>query len=170
MRMTNMACAQSRALRTHGRVSGMPDHLDATPLLTPEQDSVVKLGDFGLAKDGTGQENATTQCGTPDYMAPEVLEGRPYEAAADIFSLGAVLYALLTSRFPKMLALHVSQVPPRLKRPPPRRPRHARTLDPCPCSPPLPFLCLPPAAPPSPPPTPLLHPPPLPPPYTPASA
>ena len=55
----------------------------------------AKLGDFGLAKDGTeGPSNATTQCGTPDYMAPEVLEGRPYEAAADIFSLGAVLYAL----------------------------------------------------------------------------
>ena len=75
------------------------------------QDSVVKLGDFGLAKGNEkGQEgNATTQCGTPDYMAPEVLEGRPYEAAADVFSLGAVLYALITSRFPKMLALHVSQ-------------------------------------------------------------
>eukprot|EP00964_Phaeocystis_antarctica_P119321 scaffold83069_cov60-Phaeocystis_antarctica.AAC.3 len=80
----------------------------------PNQDAVVKLGDFGLAKDDTnsGPSNATTQCGTPDYMAPEVLEGRPYEAAADIFSLGAVLYALITSRFPKMLALHVSQGKP----------------------------------------------------------
>jgi serine/threonine protein kinase len=90
-------------------------HRDVKPenIFITEEDAVVKLGDFGLAKDGNeGPSNATTQCGTPDYMAPEVLEGRPYEAAADIFSLGAVLYALITSRFPKMLALHVSQGKP----------------------------------------------------------
>ena len=91
-------------------------HRDVKPenIFITEEDAVVKLGDFGLAKDDTnsGPSNATTQCGTPDYMAPEVLEGRPYEAAADIFSLGAVLYALITSRFPKMLALHVSQGKP----------------------------------------------------------
>ena len=132
-------------------VPGVLEHRFHASLRDPKQDAVVKLGDFGLAKDGTeGPSNATTQCGTPDYMAPEVLEGRPYEAAADIFSLGAVLYALpnptlnpnpshnpshtptptpnpdpnpnprtnqvlyalLTSRFPKMLALHVSQGKP----------------------------------------------------------
>ena len=68
---------------------GVLKHRFHASLRDPKQDAVVKLGDFGLAKDGTeGPSNATTQCGTPDYMAPEVLEGRPYEAAADIFSLG----------------------------------------------------------------------------------
>ena len=84
-------------------------HRDIKPenIFITQDDAAVKLGDFGLAK-GQG-EQATTQCGTPDYMAPEVLEGRPYTIAADVFSLGAVLYALITSRFPKMLALHLGQ-------------------------------------------------------------
>jgi serine/threonine protein kinase len=105
-------------------------HRDVKPenIFITQEDSVVKLGDFGLAKGGeTAQEgNATTQCGTPDYMAPEVLEGKVYTSAADVFSLGAVLYALITSRFPKMLALHLGQAraapapaPPRPT--PPRR-------------------------------------------------
>jgi len=92
----------TRASHVHGvctecawYVPGVLEHRFHASLRDPKQDAVVKLGDFGLAKDGTeGPSNATTQCGTPDYMAPEVLEGRPYEAAADIFSLGAVLYAL----------------------------------------------------------------------------
>ena len=57
-----------------------------------DSDSVVKLGDFGLA---TALDTAETQCGTPDYMAPEVLQGKSYSAQADVFSLGAVLYALV---------------------------------------------------------------------------
>ncbi|MDO5703324.1 MAG: protein kinase, partial [Lachnospiraceae bacterium] len=49
-----------------------------------------KLGDFGIAKK---LENATyshTQMGTLSYMAPEVYQGRPYNATADIYSLGLV--------------------------------------------------------------------------------
>jgi len=52
---------------------------------------------------------AKTQVGTPDYMAPEVLEGRPYSGAADTFSLGATLYAMVCASFPKMLALYLGQ-------------------------------------------------------------
>eukprot|EP00966_Prymnesium_polylepis_P208397 4827787-Prymnesium_polylepis.1 len=74
-------------------------------------DTAVKLGDFGLAMSMEG-EATKTQVGTPDYMAPEVLEGRPYAAAADIFSLGAVLYAMVCAAFPKMLALALSQGKP----------------------------------------------------------
>merc|ERR1719453_2999820 len=42
-------------------------------------------------------------------MAPEVLEGRPYSGAADTFSLGATLYAMVCSSFPKMLAMYLGQ-------------------------------------------------------------
>ena len=98
MHDTRIACARcvhDVCMECARYVPGVPEHCFHASLRDPKQDAVVKLGDFGLAKDGTeGPSNATTQCGTPDYMAPEVLEGRPYEAAADIFSLGAVLYAL----------------------------------------------------------------------------
>lgn len=56
----------------------------------------VKLGDFGIAKvlDSTAAE-AQTLIGTPIYLAPEVVNNKPYNAKADIWSLGVVLYELL---------------------------------------------------------------------------
>ena len=38
-------------------------------------------------------QQANTQCGTPDYMAPEVLEGSEYSRPADVFSLGGAAQA-----------------------------------------------------------------------------
>jgi ABC-type phosphate/phosphonate transport system substrate-binding protein len=61
------------------------------------------LTDFGIAKI-IGQESALTQTtellGTPYYMAPEQAAGKPLSAAADIYSLGVILYELLTARKP----------------------------------------------------------------------
>ena len=56
----------------------------------------LKLGDFGLAKDGVTEaaSGAKSICGTPEYMAPEVLNSRA-QPAADIFSLGLVFYEIL---------------------------------------------------------------------------
>ncbi|MEZ0389505.1 MAG: WD40 repeat domain-containing serine/threonine protein kinase [Verrucomicrobium sp.] len=56
------------------------------------------LGDFGLARwEGHGASLSLTMValGTPDYAAPEMAQGRAPSAAADIFSLGAILYHLL---------------------------------------------------------------------------
>lgn len=56
-----------------------------------------KLGDFGIAK--TMERTMTgTMVGTYNYMAPEVFSSRPYGSAADIYSLGLVLYWLLNER------------------------------------------------------------------------
>lgn len=56
-----------------------------------------KLGDFGIAK--TMERTMTgTIVGTYNYMAPEVFSSRPYGSAADIYSLGLVLYWLLNER------------------------------------------------------------------------
>lgn len=58
----------------------------------------VKLADFGLAKILSESEFASTHCGTPDYLAPEVHQsspGRPYTEVVDMWSLGVVLYVIL---------------------------------------------------------------------------
>uniref|UniRef100_A0A0G4HG77 non-specific serine/threonine protein kinase n=1 Tax=Chromera velia CCMP2878 TaxID=1169474 RepID=A0A0G4HG77_9ALVE len=61
----------------------------------------VKLGDFGIAK-VLDHENmlAKTNIGTPYYMSPELLHGRPYDQKSDIWSLGCVLYEMCTLRPP----------------------------------------------------------------------
>ncbi len=65
-----------------------------------------KITDFGLAKSLDAGQNGTTKTGdvlgTPSYMAPEQAGGRPDDVgfAADIYSLGAILYEMLTGRPP----------------------------------------------------------------------
>jgi len=64
-------------------------------LLTP--DGHICLTDFGLAKEGIGPEDRTiTFCGTPEYLAPEVLKGKGYGKAVDWWSFGSLVYEMLT--------------------------------------------------------------------------
>ena len=61
----------------------------------------VKIMDFGVALIPTGSRTqAGTVLGSPKYMAPEQLAGKPTDGRADIFSLGAMLYEMLTSATP----------------------------------------------------------------------
>jgi len=62
----------------------------------------VKIADFGLARlaGATQLTSEGTVMGTPAYMSPEQVRGEPLEARSDIFSLGVVLYELLTRRLP----------------------------------------------------------------------
>ena len=61
----------------------------------------VKLADFGIAHLQTGAKTQTsTLLGTPKYMSPEQISGQPVDGRADIFSLGVVLYQLLTGTVP----------------------------------------------------------------------
>eukprot|EP00541_Cyclophora_tenuis_P014409 CAMPEP_0116562530 /NCGR_PEP_ID=MMETSP0397-20121206/12207_1 /TAXON_ID=216820 /ORGANISM="Cyclophora tenuis, Strain ECT3854" /LENGTH=355 /DNA_ID=CAMNT_0004088829 /DNA_START=88 /DNA_END=1155 /DNA_ORIENTATION=+ len=74
-------------------------HRDLKPenlLLNSEHnDSDIKIADFGFAKKVTEPNTLTTQCGTPGYVAPEILEGVPYDTKADMWSLGVIVYILL---------------------------------------------------------------------------
>mmetsp|Transcript_7291 Transcript_7291/g.11091 ORF Transcript_7291/g.11091 Transcript_7291/m.11091 type:complete len:329 (-) Transcript_7291:102-1088(-) len=59
------------------------------------QSSQIKITDFGLAKLKNKQDKMETACGTPGYVAPEVLKKQKYTEAVDIWSLGVILYILL---------------------------------------------------------------------------
>jgi len=64
-------------------------------------DAMIKLGDFGLSRSlSTFTHFAQTVVGTPHYMAPEVLSSSPYAHAADVWSVGIILFELLTLKRP----------------------------------------------------------------------
>jgi len=54
----------------------------------------IKVADFGLSKN-FGDEKMMTSCGSPGYVAPEVLECETYDKAVDMWSIGVILYILL---------------------------------------------------------------------------
>uniref|UniRef100_A0A8C6PWW4 Serum/glucocorticoid regulated kinase 2a n=1 Tax=Nothobranchius furzeri TaxID=105023 RepID=A0A8C6PWW4_NOTFU len=66
-------------------------------ILLDSQGHVV-LTDFGLCKEGVEPEGTTsTFCGTPEYLAPEILRKEPYDRTVDWWCLGAVLYEMIYS-------------------------------------------------------------------------
>ncbi|XP_063434507.1 calcium/calmodulin-dependent protein kinase type IV-like [Mytilus trossulus] len=59
------------------------------------EDSALKVADFGLSKILDHEVQMNTVCGTPGYCAPEVLAGKKYTPAVDIWSCGVITYILL---------------------------------------------------------------------------
>jgi len=74
-------------------------HRDLKPenllLMSENSDSDIKIADFGFAKRAISSTCLRTQCGTPGYVAPEILEGQKYDQRADMWSVGVILYILL---------------------------------------------------------------------------
>lgn len=73
-------------------------HRDLKPenilLKTSAPGAEVMIADFGFARSMTGSRRGTA-CGTPGYVAPEVVQGRPYGSEVDCWSLGVILFILL---------------------------------------------------------------------------
>ena len=59
---------------------------------------VVKVADFGVARVKAQTGVMTAETGTYRWMAPEVIEHKPYDHKADVFSYGIVLWELLTGK------------------------------------------------------------------------
>jgi eukaryotic-like serine/threonine-protein kinase len=77
-------------------------HRDVKPAnIIITTDGKVKITDFGIAKIASSNLTTTGQfLGTPNYMSPEQVSGSPVDGRSDLFSLGVVLYELLTNRKP----------------------------------------------------------------------
>jgi calcium-dependent protein kinase len=65
-----------------------------------EQNNFVKIIDFGTARKFTKGKKLRQVIGTPFYMAPEIFNEKKYNEKADIWSLGIVMYILLTGKAP----------------------------------------------------------------------
>jgi len=76
-------------------------HRDLKPenllLMNLDSDTEVKIADFGFSKAVVAPDIdcLTTRCGTPEYVAPDVLSGKAYSAKVDVWSLGVIIYILL---------------------------------------------------------------------------
>ncbi|CAH8368538.1 unnamed protein product [Eruca vesicaria subsp. sativa] len=79
-------------------------HRDLKPqnllLSSKEVTPLLKIGDFGFARCLTPESMAETFCGSPLYMAPEIIRNQKYDAKADLWSAGAILFQLVTGKPP----------------------------------------------------------------------
>jgi serine/threonine-protein kinase len=80
-------------------------HRDLKPenIMVDENDN-VKLIDFGIASDASARRltyaNITATLGTPNYISPEQVKGKRGDGRSDIYSIGVILYEMLTGRLP----------------------------------------------------------------------
>ncbi|CAL9780220.1 unnamed protein product [Musa acuminata subsp. burmannicoides] len=79
-------------------------HRDLKPqnllLSTYDENATLKIADFGFARSLSPSTLADTLCGTPLYMAPEVMELKKYDGKADLWSVGVIFYQLVTGKTP----------------------------------------------------------------------
>lgn len=74
-----------------------------------DSNGYAKLTDFGLAKFIEKEEKALTFCGTPDYLAPEVILGKGHNRPADWWTLGILTYEMI-SGMPPFYSSQVNQM------------------------------------------------------------
>nr|CAD7406714.1 unnamed protein product [Timema cristinae]CAD7430758.1 unnamed protein product [Timema monikensis] len=81
----------------------------------PDHTGILKLTDFGFAKETLSKATLQTPCYTPYYVAPEVLGPEKYDKSCDVWSLGVIMYILLCG-FPPFYSNHGLAISPGMKR------------------------------------------------------
>ena len=76
---------------------------------TESLESEIKLADFGLSTLVSEEDMLRTACGTPGYVAPEVLKNKGYTKAVDMWSIGVIMYILLCG-FPPFYEENTAQL------------------------------------------------------------
>jgi len=93
-------------------------HRDLKPqnllLTTNDDNAYLKIADFGFAREIEPENMAATFCGSPLYMAPEVIDGEKYNEKADLWSVGVILYEMFTGATPFM-AFNLVQLSKQIK-------------------------------------------------------
>ena len=81
-------------------------HCDMKPknllLMSEDNDSFIKLADFGFAARCHTPKSLTKQCGTPFFVSPEILMRQPYDHQSDMWSVGCIVFLLLSGNLPFM--------------------------------------------------------------------
>jgi eukaryotic-like serine/threonine-protein kinase len=118
LRLAKQLCAGLGAAHAQGVI-----HRDIKPEnLILDNAGNAKLMDFGIARPvkraAPGQTQAGFVVGTPQYLAPEQLEGREADQRADIYAVGVVLYEVFTGKRPfeaenpvKIILKHLNEAP-----------------------------------------------------------
>jgi serine/threonine-protein kinase len=78
-------------------------HRDLKPSnIMIDKEGSVRIMDFGIARSLTAKRitGARVMIGTPEYMSPEQVEGKEVDQRSDIYSLGVILYEMVTGRVP----------------------------------------------------------------------
>jgi serine/threonine protein kinase len=73
-----------------------------SPFQSQRHDSHIKLADFGFAARVHAPKSLTKQCGTPFFVAPEILMRKSYDQKSDMWSVGCIIYLLLSGNLPFM--------------------------------------------------------------------
>ena len=77
-----------------------PNENSLIPIAGVESLPMLKIADFGFARSLPATSLAETLCGSPLYMAPEILRYEKYDAKADLWSVGTVLYEMMVGKPP----------------------------------------------------------------------
>ncbi len=96
IRLSRQICAGLDYAHSHNIV-----HRDVKPAnIMITANGTVKIMDFGIAKTGGTVTSTGQVLGTPNYMSPEQVKGKPLDGRSDLFSFGVLLYEMLTGEKP----------------------------------------------------------------------